>query len=473
MKLALISLDKSGGTPPLGLAYIASYLREYGSFNDIIIVDKEDPIKRIKKEKPDVVGVSAVTEEFGRAMEVSSRIKEVFDVPVLIGGVHISLLPHTLPKAFDIGIIGEGEKTMLELVQLFEKYGGFPIEKINSIDGLAYHNGSAIKITKERSQIEPLDSIPYPARDLLKMKEYYLQPRRLPGFSEKVSIGTHIITTRGCPYKCSFCSSSAFWKKLRLHSAEYVVGEIKEVIEKYKVDVISLYDDLFIASKKRLQEVVELIKNEGINEKVEFATWGRANLINDDVCRLLKQMNVRAVSFGFESNSERVLKYLKGESVTPADNERAVQICRKYGLTVSGSFIIGNPHEKKEDIEKTFDFIKKYVEHDVKVYTMVPLPGTIVWEEAKKQGIVSENTDSWNDFDVSIKEEQKIYFTPEDMTEEEFKNKLTEIRNFITENEKKRKIDVKMKYFFNKSIVKKMLMHPKWAVYYLKRIIRK
>ena len=172
MKLALVSLDRSGGVPPLGIAYIASYMRKYLNFYNTTIIDKEKPEIKIKKEKPDVVGISAVTGEFVEAIKLSKIIKQQFDIPTILGGVHISLLPYTLPKTFDIGVIGEGEQTVLELVKIFEKFGEFKQEDLLKVDGIVFHKNNYLKFTGPRKPIEKLDSIPYPARDLLKMKEY-------------------------------------------------------------------------------------------------------------------------------------------------------------------------------------------------------------------------------------------------------------------------------------------------------------
>jgi len=466
MKLALVSLDYSGGSPPLGLGYIASYLRKYGNFNDIVIIDKEDPIKGIKKEKPDIVGISSVTAEFQEAKRVATRIKSKFDIPTIIGGIHISMLPNSLTKFFNIGVIGEGEQTMLELIQLYEKFGEFKKNRLKKIDGIVFHETKKTFITKPRKFIRPLDLIPFPARDLFKMRKYYLIPRNIPQIVGKLVIGTHMIPSRGCPYRCAFCASPNFWEIVRFHSAEYVVEEIKELIEKYKIEYVSFFDDLFIASKERLKKVVKLIKEERINEKVKFGLWGRTNFITDEMCKLLKEMGVDTIGFGFESGSEKILNYLKKGTTTIKNNLRAVKLCKKYGFNIHGTFIIGSPYETKKDIELTFKFIKNNPIEQSNVYILTPFPGTEVWELAKKQNKVSEEMD-WDRLDNIGISGKEVFFLPSGMSKEEFFTKYKEINDY-TRSITFSKYKFDLRYLLNPTIIKKMIKRRKDVLDFLK-----
>lgn len=491
MKLALICVDKLSGSPPLGLAYIASYLRKYHNFFNTIIIDKEEPIKKIEKEKPDVVGIASVTIDFPYAIKIARIIKSKFDIPILIGGHHISALPHTLQKVFDIGVIGEGEQTVLELVELYERYGEFSPRKLRNIDGIVFHNERGKnEITKPRKMIKPLDKIPYPARDLLDMKEYYLTPRMIPHIGREISIGTHVISSRGCPYKCAFCVSSRFWQMVRLSSAEYFVGELIELLEKYKkINSICIFDDLFAFSKGRLRKIVELIKKEKINEKVKFACWGKANLIDTEICKLLKEMNVKVVGLGLESGSDKILGYLKKNTATVNDNKKAIEMCKRFGFEVHGTFIFGSPNETMKDIEMTYNFIKDNPIDETNVYILTPYPGTEAWELAKKHNLVSEDM-NWKNFNmgISVWESAKkgaglseddidiakndVYFVPPGVTKEEFLNKFYEICSFAY---KKNYRDIKFnfKYLFYPIVIKKIFRRRKEAFNLLKEKIRR
>jgi len=391
MKLALVCLEQDADAPPLGLAYIASYLRKYGNFYNTIIVDKEDIMERLCMEKPDVVGISAMTHEFPQAKTIGMQIKKELSIPIILGGHHITLMPnHFENSGFDVGVLGEGEQTMLELVNSFEKTGGFATKSLKKIKGIIYKEGGYIKMTEPRRFIENLDTIPYPARDLLKIKEYYIT---LKSMTSKFGAYTDMITSRGCPYKCVFCSASAFWKRARFHSAEYVVGEMKEIKEKYRVDGLIIHDDLFTADKKRVEKIVELMKKEGLKDKLSFYVAGRANLTDEHICKLLKEMNVAQVGLGLESGSEKILNYLKKGTVTVEQNRKALKLCKQAGLHTFGYFIIGSPEETEEDLKQTLSFVKDKNLDQFSIFHLTPYPGTDLWEEAKSMGVVSDSPD--------------------------------------------------------------------------------
>lgn len=389
MKLALVNTDPRNREPPIGLAYLASFIRAYSGFKNIVIIDEKDPLKAIEKEKPDIVGMGSYSYNFNYANGLAKEIKNNADIPVIIGGPHISALPHHLASSnFDVGVIGEGEQTMLELVQSYEKYGGFKQENLKEIGGLVYRNNSNAKITGMRPLIEPIDKIPFPARDLLDM-DFYLTLRK--GSFGKLGVYSQMITSRGCPYKCIFCAPTNFWRKPRFHSPAYVVDEIKLLKEKYKVDGILIWDDLFIADKERLKEIASILKSEGLSNEIEFSVFGRANLMNEEMCMLLKEMNVTSIDFGLESGSDRILKYLKKGTVTVEQNRNALKLSKEHGMRTLGTFIIGSPDETEEDLKQSLELLKNENLDEAYAFQLSPLPGTELWEYAKKESIVTDD----------------------------------------------------------------------------------
>ncbi len=238
--------------PPLGMGYIASYLRKYHGTQRIKIVERlfEYNINTlVKRYKPDIVGISSTTQEYNTACEIAAELKKIDrNILVVVGGHHISSVPNSLAKDIDIGVIGEAEETFTEIVRAHEKGDPSQFEKIN---GIVYWKNGQLSMTEKRNLIQPLDKIPFPARDLMKISFY-----------------THMLSSRGCPYRCIYCSSSKFWNSCRFHSPQYVVNEIKEIISKFHVKQIHFTDDLFIANKKRVEEIAKLIKKERINEIV-------------------------------------------------------------------------------------------------------------------------------------------------------------------------------------------------------------
>ena len=380
MKILFINAVDSGDPievlfPPLGLAYIASYLRR--KFRGIEMQISYDHVEStIKTFKPDLLCISSVTQNYGLAKKYA-QIGKKYCLPVVIGGSHISGLPATLGREIDIAVLGEGEETMSEIVERISNGEG-RIESCQTVPGIVYRKHGQIQFSPERSEITPLDTIPFPARDLLRI------PKR--GI-------VHLFSSRGCPYHCRFCASSCFWDKLRFFSADYVVDEIERVVADYAPITVGFYDDLFIASRRRLASIAENLSRKGYHKKLEFVLNGRANLITDEVATILKEMNVVTVNMGLESGSEKTLSFLKGESVSVETNSRAIETLYRYGINTHGTFIIGCPGETEDDIRKTESFIKKSKLSSFEVYILTPYPGTAIWSLAEEKGLVSNDMD--------------------------------------------------------------------------------
>ncbi len=361
--------------PALGLAYLVSSIRKHFSKPsiDFKLINK-DLEANLKSYLPQILFISSVTLNFKRAVEYVNLAHQNH-IPVFIGGIHITMLPNTLPHNCTAAVLGEGEQTVLELIQLFLDHQTFPSESLRQIKGLAFRDKGKIIQTSPREVIKDLDTIPFPARDLLKIAHH-----------------TYLFTSRGCPYKCVFCASTKFWPKVRYFSAEYVFREILDVVEQYNVKIISFYDDLFIGSLKRLEKIVSLVKAEPKLRNIVFTGNARANLVSDKVVRLLKDMNFKSINLGFESGCEKSLHYLKG-NVQVRQNLEAIHIIKKHKLACQGTFIIGSPQETRSDILETFEFIRNSPINLFDIYILTPYPGTEVWAYAKKRNLVSDHMD--------------------------------------------------------------------------------
>lgn len=395
IKLALVNWwPEPAVYPPLGLAYIASYLERYGDGGEIKIIDtQKSPLKEIIDFKPDLVGLTCVTFNYEPMLGLAKELKSRLNVPLIMGGPHLSALPGLLPAWLDISVRGEGEETVLELVRFYNKEGRFSHEGLAQISGITYRQDGEVVVNPAREFINPLDRIPPPSRHQLAMNRYLKFNFGLDRFKRGISI----LSSRGCPYKCIFCQSGAYWGKPRLNSARYMAGEISSLHKLYRMEVVSVIDDLFIISRPRIEELIKELEALHLLGQFEFWVDGRVNLIDPLLVGLLKKLNCTLVSLGIESASDRLLEYLKKDGVTASDNLRAIQMINSQGMGVFAQVMIGIPGETEEEIRLTENFLKEVIKRDrrnsVSISVITPYPGTPLWDYARGKGLVSETMD--------------------------------------------------------------------------------
>jgi len=390
--------------PPLGLAYLASIARDIGC--DVRIMDSlaEDLTLReirakIKKFYPDLVGVTATTSMIYDAYDVAAVAKEVNpNALVMIGGPHATFMASEVLqecKHIDVVVRGEGELTFRELLMKLMKGN----RDFGEILGITYRVDNGVRENPPRPLIRNLDDVPLPAYDLLPMDRYRVG---------KLKFGA-IITSRGCPYTCIFCSSSLqFGKKWRAHSAERVLEELRIMRYEYGRQEIEFLDDTFTLNKKRAIAIAEKIVEEGLD--ISWSASSRVNTFSREVGSAMARAGSHTVYFGIESGSERTLKFID-KRITTEQAMDATRAAKECGLRALGSFIIGFPYETEEDIRRTIKFSNR-VGVDLAQFTIAtPYPGTKLWDLAIKENLLL--TRNWRKFTTVDVVMKNLYLTPE------------------------------------------------------------
>ena len=408
MKIAIVSLIKNEARqPPIGLLRIASYIKHKikDSSIQVRLIDNafEDIEKEIKDFSPDIIGITTYTSYYQDSIDFAKKMKSLYpNIIVIAGGPHITTLPESTSKYLDYSVLGQGEERVLSLIQSIKD--NKPFSKIN---GLAYWEKGKLKINKrqENKELALDDTIV----DYSLLHKSYWNKRFIFEITDfQVYMG--VISSIGCPFNCLFCSVKACWGNIKYRDVKKVVEEIKELHFKYKVKHIEFYDDLFALNKKRLNEFYEELKKASLLGKVTFSCFARADAFDEELCILLKRINVKSITFGFESGSDRILRFIKNnQNSSVEDNRQAILICKKHKINVSGGIVTGNPTEKIEDMKKNIEFIdfaKKHKALRVWIQILVPFPKTYIWELGIKNNKIEKNYDKidWNSMQIHNKD---------------------------------------------------------------------
>lgn len=382
---------------PLGIAYLASYLRERLPCQ-ISILDTEikgynyqQIIETISHEKPDLVGLTCLTPVMSHVFNIAKFIKTQINknITIVLGGIHPTALPEeTIANPYiDFVAVGEGEVTFYELVKaLVEKRTDF--DKIN---GLFFKVGDKIISTPKRMFIVNLDDIPFPARDLFELKLYYSAP------TKKVSEeqAGPILTSRGCAFNCVHCISKKLWEKtVRFRSTENVIKEIEECINKYGIREFNIFDDTFTLREDRALAICDEIIRRDL--KISWIAFSRVNTITERLAKRMSEAGCKKISYGLESGSQKILDLMK-KNATLEMGRRAVDLTVKNGMLAHASFMFGNIGETEETIKQTIDFAKGLPLDNATFFITSPVPGTDLYEIAKCLGSITPET-KWEEF---------------------------------------------------------------------------
>ncbi len=381
-------------TPPIGLGYLASYLKKNKITAKIIdgLRDNNDNralLERILKEKPDAVGITCLTAFYNEAVGLSQMLKRSNkEIRVIFGGVHPTALPaETLKDSnADFVICGEGETALLKLIEKGFVSDGIPgvYSQTNIEQGKNFGEKAEI--------IDNLDDIPFPDWEQINPGTYPLAPHGVIVRNSPIGVVT---TTRGCPYQCTFCASPGFYdRKIRYRTPENVLEEIKYLVNRFGVKEIHFEDDNLTLERTHAKKICNLILKEKIKISWACPNGIRADKTDEELLRLMKKSGCYYLSYGIESASNRILENVKKHE-TIETIEKSIELANKAGILTSGFIILGLPGETKETLSKTIGFLKKTKLFRVTVVMLAVLPGTELWNKLKGKlvpGFSAKNT---------------------------------------------------------------------------------
>ena len=409
---------------PMGLGYTAAVLKR-ASYEVVVLdalvenIEQQTPIERRKNHSrlgmtcdeikefvikcdPDCVGVTSMfTSQFDNTVLVCNIAKEVNpDIPVIIGGAHATadVANCINEKSIDFVVSGEGEEVIVPLLEAISKN-----RSLDDIPNISYIDSNGNKVVKPVTIYSDVNKLPFPNRELFPM-EKYLSARERHGKELTEGIrSASILTSRGCPFNCNFCSASdVFGKKLRVRAAQSVTDEIDELISKYKVNDIYLSDDQFLADRKRVLDILDQIisRNYGISFDAPngLSPW----LLTEEIIKKMKQAGFCQIHMAVESGNEWVLKNIVHKPVKLDRLPETVALAKKYGLRVSAFLVVGNVGENAietfEQMKDSFTLMRKLGIRRPTVSYLSPHIGSVAYDVVRRKGYIDE---SYEDDDYS------------------------------------------------------------------------
>ena len=403
--------------PPLGLGSLSSVVRAHGY--DVKIIDCEalhlntqEAAGMILKENADFIGLTAATVSIKKAAELATVIKNHnSELNILIGGAHITAVPEETMlrfNQFDVGVIGEGEVTIVELLNALTSK-----TDIATVKGIIYRQGGHLIKTEYQDLIKDLDGLPFPAWDLYPDLTRFYKPSAF-GFQKLPS--TSIVTSRGCPSNCSFCNQGPWGRLYREHSAEYVMEMIRTLFNKYKIRDLAIYDGTFGVNKSRLIKLCELLIKERFN--LAWSCNLRINMADVEILKLMRKAGCWGIAYGIESGSQKILEFI-GKGITKQQISRAVHNTKKAGIITKGYIMVGTLAETKETLLETLGYVPTLDLDLLTVNHFTPFPGTLDYERADKFGSFNK--------DWSLLNEHSLVFIPKALKKEDIEFYITKI----------------------------------------------
>ncbi len=394
MKILLIRPDSfiPSAAPPLGLLYLTSYIREY-SDHEVKICDARyheyslDAVEEIiREEKPDLVGITALSVEAEETHQIAARSKMAApDAFTVVGGPYVTSDYTQVMKDtnVDFAVIGEGERSFLQLINALEKG-----EDFTQVREIAYREDGEVKKTDTLEYIENLDELPYPAWDAIDLELYFRYRRR----GKRTSSNQHqmkrrvlpIQTSRGCPFRCNYCHN-LFGKRLRYRTIENVIGELRLMKDTYGVEEIEIMDDTFNVDLNRAKAIFRRIIEEKFDFKISFTNGLRADRFDDEILDLFKEAGVYRIVVAIESANPRIQKAIRKNVNLEKAREYIIKAVKRK-FSVGAFFMIGFKDETEEEVLNTINWAVNTPLHTATFSIMTPFPNTDIWHELRAEG---------------------------------------------------------------------------------------
>jgi len=379
--------------PPVGLAYLAAYVREGG--HDIQVIDAfgeqlvfQEIENRIKKFQPSLIGITCMTPNAPMAQQVASEIKKAFpEITIVFGGIHPSLMPDEVLKDphVDYIIRKEGEISFLNLINTLES--GNPLKDVK---GLSWRQEGENVHNEDEKFCENIDMFPFPAWDIFPTHIYTVPVQW--SYAHPV---LPMLTSRGCPNRCSFCSLQTVGPNYRGRSTENILAELEFLIKNFGVRQIMLLDAIFPINKKAAMEFLTALIQNGFHKKVCWVTETRVDYVDYEVLCKMKEANFRLVAFGIESGVQEILDNVNKNIKVPQIH-KAVSLAKKAKLDIYGLYMLGLPGETIKEARETVRLAKELNTDYAKFNITVPYPGTKLFYEAIKEGTLKSLV--WSDY---------------------------------------------------------------------------
>jgi anaerobic magnesium-protoporphyrin IX monomethyl ester cyclase len=383
--------------PPLGLGYIAAYLRSHGISAELVdctFMKQEKALKKIRNTSPTIVGIQAMFSMKEKTVEFAELLRKDCEL-LVVGGPLATSNPEEFIDSFDVVAIGEGEQTMLELAQAVENHSDF-----NEVRGIMFKEKGRIVATPARDFVSDLDKIPFPSRELFDNQAYKSYYARNFGYTT-----TAIITSRGCPFQCDFCSRPIFGNTFRSRTANNIVQEV-EAVQKRGYQRVWFADDCFTLNRERLMEICEELNRRNI--MIGWECLSRVDTVDFSVAEKMKSAGCVRVFFGIESGNNGILKIMKKQA-TVEQAERAVYTFKKTGIHVGAFFILGYPGESEKTILDTVNFASSLPLDYLSFTFPYPIPGTPLYDRVKNRMTSKEWQEPKN---LSLIKHKLLFYSP-------------------------------------------------------------